>query len=220
MTQGMRRRAAGLAVVALAMAVGWGWAADTPARKAPEKKAAPSKPALILKPGNPSAHGIREANLEGLRAVLRKAVDDKTVPGLSLLLAQGRDRLQGGVRRSEGRGRGQDRLGHQAGRGHGGDGRRGSGQAAPRRSGHEIHTGVQGDESRKSDGASTPQPQRGRHGPVYRRLAAGEHAGRVRRRGGHGGVIAGSGQVPLQQRGHRPGLSLRREGSGPAVRGF
>ena len=85
MTERVRRWAAGLAVVAVAVVAGWGPAADT----APEKrKAAPTKPAPIIKPGNPSTHGIREADLDGLRAVLQKTVDDKTLPGVSLLLAR------------------------------------------------------------------------------------------------------------------------------------
>jgi CubicO group peptidase (beta-lactamase class C family) len=41
----------------------------------------------LLRPGDPHAHGLTKANLESLRAILRKAVDDHTVPGVSLLLA-------------------------------------------------------------------------------------------------------------------------------------
>ena len=37
--------------------------------------------------GLPAPHGINEPDLEALRAILRKAVEDKTVPGVSLLLA-------------------------------------------------------------------------------------------------------------------------------------
>jgi len=41
----------------------------------------------FLRPGDPHAHGLTDADLESLRAILRKAVDDHTVPGISLLLA-------------------------------------------------------------------------------------------------------------------------------------
>jgi CubicO group peptidase (beta-lactamase class C family) len=86
----MLRWAAGPAVVTVALVAGLGPAADNaPAGKVQEKrKAAPAKPAPVIKPGNPSLHGIREADLEGLRAILRKVVDDKTMPGVSLLLAR------------------------------------------------------------------------------------------------------------------------------------
>jgi CubicO group peptidase (beta-lactamase class C family) len=40
-----------------------------------------------LRPGDPHAHGITDQQLDTLTAVLRKAVDDGTVPGVSLLLA-------------------------------------------------------------------------------------------------------------------------------------
>ncbi len=41
----------------------------------------------LLRPGDPHAHGLTDANLESLRAILRNAVDTHTVPGVSLLLA-------------------------------------------------------------------------------------------------------------------------------------
>ena len=41
----------------------------------------------LLRPGDPHAHGLTDTDLESLRAILRKAVDDHTVPGVSLLLA-------------------------------------------------------------------------------------------------------------------------------------
>ena len=44
-------------------------------------------PKQLLRVGDPRAHGINEPDLEALRAILRKAVEDKTVPGVSLLLA-------------------------------------------------------------------------------------------------------------------------------------
>src|ERR1700733_7785323 len=39
-----------------------------------------------LKPGDPHAHGLTDTDLDALRSILRKAVDDRTVPGVSLLL--------------------------------------------------------------------------------------------------------------------------------------
>jgi CubicO group peptidase (beta-lactamase class C family) len=39
-----------------------------------------------LRPGNPQAHGLTDTDLDALRSILRKAVDDRTVPGVSLLL--------------------------------------------------------------------------------------------------------------------------------------
>jgi CubicO group peptidase (beta-lactamase class C family) len=39
-----------------------------------------------LKPGNPHAHGLTDTDLDALRSILRKAVEDHTVPGVSLLL--------------------------------------------------------------------------------------------------------------------------------------
>jgi len=44
-------------------------------------------PPRILRPGDPHAHGLTNSDLDALRAILRKAVDDRTVPGVSLLLA-------------------------------------------------------------------------------------------------------------------------------------
>jgi CubicO group peptidase (beta-lactamase class C family) len=41
----------------------------------------------ILRTGDPRAHGMSDADLRSLRAILRKAVDDQTVPGVSLLVA-------------------------------------------------------------------------------------------------------------------------------------
>ena len=41
----------------------------------------------LLRPGDPGAHGIPDAGLESLRAILRKGVEDRVVPGVSLLLA-------------------------------------------------------------------------------------------------------------------------------------
>ena len=48
------------------------------------------RPSVVLNssgPGDPHAHGLTDADLDSLRAILRKAVDDRTVPGVSLLLA-------------------------------------------------------------------------------------------------------------------------------------
>ncbi len=52
----------------------------------PPAKAAVLPPQL-LRPGDPDAHGITDAGLESLRSILRKAVEDRVVPGVSLLLA-------------------------------------------------------------------------------------------------------------------------------------
>jgi hypothetical protein len=41
----------------------------------------------VLRPSDPHARGLTEADLNSLCAILRKAVDDRTVPGVSLLLA-------------------------------------------------------------------------------------------------------------------------------------
>ncbi len=41
----------------------------------------------LLRPGDPHAHGLTDSDLDSLRAILRTAVDDHTVPGVSLLLA-------------------------------------------------------------------------------------------------------------------------------------
>ncbi|HZV04471.1 MAG TPA: serine hydrolase domain-containing protein [Gemmataceae bacterium] len=72
----------GVAVVAAVLIAGVGAAAD----KAPPAKSK-AKSAPVLKPGDPTAHGLREADLDALRNILQKAVDDKTVPGVALLLA-------------------------------------------------------------------------------------------------------------------------------------
>jgi len=44
-------------------------------------------PPQILRPADPHAHGLTDADLNVLRVILRRAVDDHTVPGVSLLLA-------------------------------------------------------------------------------------------------------------------------------------
>src|SRR5262249_7658178 len=40
-----------------------------------------------LQPGDPHAHGLAGTDLESLRGLLRKGINDRTVPGVSLLLA-------------------------------------------------------------------------------------------------------------------------------------
>jgi CubicO group peptidase (beta-lactamase class C family) len=40
-----------------------------------------------LRPGDPHVHGLTDKDLDALRAILRRAVDDKVVPGISLLVA-------------------------------------------------------------------------------------------------------------------------------------
>ena len=44
-------------------------------------------PPQVLQPGDPHAHGLTDVDLDALRKILRKAVDDHTAPGVSLLLA-------------------------------------------------------------------------------------------------------------------------------------
>ena len=44
-------------------------------------------PPQRLRPGDPHAHGMTDKDLDALRSILRQAVDDKVVPGISLLLA-------------------------------------------------------------------------------------------------------------------------------------
>jgi CubicO group peptidase (beta-lactamase class C family) len=45
------------------------------------------RPPQFLRPGDPHAHGLSDEDLDALRSILRQAVDDKVVPGISLLLA-------------------------------------------------------------------------------------------------------------------------------------
>ncbi|HZW33540.1 MAG TPA: serine hydrolase domain-containing protein, partial [Isosphaeraceae bacterium] len=56
-------------------------AAEPPAAKAA------SPPRQVLRPGDPHAHGLSDEDLEAMRAILRQAVHDRVVPGVSLLLA-------------------------------------------------------------------------------------------------------------------------------------
>jgi CubicO group peptidase (beta-lactamase class C family) len=59
-----------------------------PAKKPPENpRNVAAKPAPVLKSGKPADHGVREADFEALRHILQKAVDDKSLPGASILLA-------------------------------------------------------------------------------------------------------------------------------------
>jgi CubicO group peptidase (beta-lactamase class C family) len=46
------------------------------------------RPPQWLRPGDPHAHGLTDKDLEALRSILRQAVDNKVVPGVSLLLAR------------------------------------------------------------------------------------------------------------------------------------
>ena len=46
-----------------------------------------NQPPQLLRPGDPHAHGLTDKDLGAIRAILRQAVDDKVVPGISLLLA-------------------------------------------------------------------------------------------------------------------------------------
>jgi CubicO group peptidase (beta-lactamase class C family) len=78
----------GLAVFVVAVIAGVG---PVPGQQAGKSRGKPKTPpvtdAPVLKPGKLSAHGLREPDLQGLRSILQKAVDKKTVPGVSLLLA-------------------------------------------------------------------------------------------------------------------------------------
>ena len=41
----------------------------------------------VLRAGDPHAHGVKDEDLDAMRTILRRAVEDQTVPGVSLLLA-------------------------------------------------------------------------------------------------------------------------------------
>jgi CubicO group peptidase (beta-lactamase class C family) len=45
------------------------------------------EPPQLLRVGDPHAHAVKDEDLEAMRRILRSAVEDKTVPGVSLLLA-------------------------------------------------------------------------------------------------------------------------------------
>jgi CubicO group peptidase (beta-lactamase class C family) len=75
----------GLAVLVAAVLAGVGPAPGQQAAGKSREK--PGTAAPVLKPSKPAAHGLREADLEGLRSILRKAVEKNTLPGVSLLLA-------------------------------------------------------------------------------------------------------------------------------------
>jgi CubicO group peptidase (beta-lactamase class C family) len=79
----------GLAAFVAAVIAGVGPAPGQQASgKSREKpKTARVTDAPVLKPGKPAAHGLREADLEGLRSILRNAVEQNTVPGVAMLLA-------------------------------------------------------------------------------------------------------------------------------------
>ncbi len=53
----------------------------------PPAAKAETSPRQHLRRGDPHAHGLTDTDLESLRAILRKSVDDGVVPGISLLLA-------------------------------------------------------------------------------------------------------------------------------------
>jgi CubicO group peptidase (beta-lactamase class C family) len=52
----------------------------------PPRSAAATR-GTTLGQGNPAAHGVRDADLDALRAILRRAVESGALPGVSLLLA-------------------------------------------------------------------------------------------------------------------------------------
>jgi CubicO group peptidase (beta-lactamase class C family) len=64
-----------------------GTAMDRVRADEPTAAKAEGSPSRSLRPGDPHAHGITDADLESLRAVLREGVEDRVVPGVSLLLA-------------------------------------------------------------------------------------------------------------------------------------
>src|ERR1700677_3723490 len=79
--------ASGMLGVLIAILIGYLVHADEgEAAKPPTAKEHLRGPQL-LRPGDPHAHGLTDTDLNSLRAILRKAVDDHTVPGVSLLLA-------------------------------------------------------------------------------------------------------------------------------------
>jgi CubicO group peptidase (beta-lactamase class C family) len=81
--------AAGLVIFVIAVIVGAGPAPGQQAggKSRGKAKAGGTADAPVLKPGKPAAHGLRESHFEGLRSILRKAVEKKTLPGVSMLLA-------------------------------------------------------------------------------------------------------------------------------------
>jgi CubicO group peptidase (beta-lactamase class C family) len=80
---------AGLVIFVIAVIVGVGPAPGQQAagKSRGKSKAGRATDAPVLKPGKPTAHGLRETDIEGLRRVLRNAVEKKTLPGVSMLLA-------------------------------------------------------------------------------------------------------------------------------------
>ncbi len=60
-----------------------------PCVRADDPPARVARPPQQLRPGDPHAHGLTDKDLDQLRAILRDAVDDKVVPGISLLLRIG-----------------------------------------------------------------------------------------------------------------------------------
>jgi CubicO group peptidase (beta-lactamase class C family) len=87
MAKRVRCWASGLILVLLVAGLGTADDKAPPGKSQAKPKTPPAKSAPVLKEGQPSAHGLREADIEGLRTILQKAVEDKTVPGVSLLLA-------------------------------------------------------------------------------------------------------------------------------------
>lgn len=88
----IRRTVLGLAaIVSLvvgALAGSPEWAEDRPVEQETQSAANGISLAPVrLRSGDAHAHGITDQQLDSLRAILRKGVDDGTVPGVSLLLA-------------------------------------------------------------------------------------------------------------------------------------
>jgi len=82
----IRRLPVVLGVVVAAL-VGLGGCGDSACAAEPPPEKVDAAPPQTLRPGDPHLHGLTDAGLDALRAILRKAVNDRTVPGVSLLLA-------------------------------------------------------------------------------------------------------------------------------------
>ncbi len=76
-----------MSVVMSAAVGGLGTGRDSVRAAQPPAAAIDLPPSQNLRPGNPHAHGIADTDLDALRVILKKAVDDHAVPGVSLLLA-------------------------------------------------------------------------------------------------------------------------------------
>jgi CubicO group peptidase (beta-lactamase class C family) len=69
-----------------AMCVSIGWVSWVAASGPLEQQGKPES-VQLLRAGDPHAHGVKDEDLDAMRTILRRAVEDQTVPGVSLLLA-------------------------------------------------------------------------------------------------------------------------------------